>query len=409
MIDEVKSDHTLVIRGVSQPVLNASSFDFLGIGRDPAIKEVSMKVMDHYGVGSCGPRGFYGTIDQHLFLEQALAEFIGAHEAIIYSDGAAATSSAIPAFAKKGDLLIVDEACFEPVMTGANLSRSTVRYFRHNDMEDLRNVLEAIRCEDIKLRRDTTQQRRFIVIEGIYRNTGNIAPLDEIMKLREEFFYRVICDETMSFGVLGATGRGLSEHFNVPPMEVDVTTFTLETVLASCGGVCVGSRDIVDHQRLSGAGYCFSASSAPFLVAAAREALSIMQSRPELREKLVRNVQKLRADLSKISQLQLVSNDNTPVIHLALAVPPAILAGSTPQRATRSSLSTVPEPDWKVIMSIARECVNRGVGITTNKYGMLKGRQPTLIINVNAAMENSDLVKIVKVLTAATKACVKGY
>lgn len=368
-----------------------------------------MKAVDHYGVGSCGPRGFYGTIDQHLFLEQALAEFIGAHEAIIYSDGAAATSSAIPAFAKKGDLLIVDEACFEPVMTGVNLSRSTVRYFRHNDMEDLRNVLEAIRREDIKLRRDTTQQRRFIVIEGIYRNTGNIAPLDEIMKLREEFFYRVICDETLSFGVLGATGRGLSEHFNVPPMEVDVTTFTLETVLASCGGVCVGSRDIVDHQRLSGAGYCFSASSAPFLAAAAREALSIMQSRPELREKLIRNVHKLRADLSKIPQLQLVSHDDTPVIHLALAVPPAILAGSTPQRATRSSLSAVPGPDWKVIMNIARECVNRGVGITTNKYGMLQGRQPTLIINANAAMENSDLVKIVKVLTAATKACVKGY
>lgn len=75
----MKPDHSLVVRGVNQPVINGASFDFLSIGRDPSIKEATTKALDHYGVGSCGPRGFYGTIDQHLILEQAVADFMGSH------------------------------------------------------------------------------------------------------------------------------------------------------------------------------------------------------------------------------------------------------------------------------------------------------------------------------------------
>ena len=112
---------------------------------------------------------------------------MGTQEAISYSDGASALSSAIPAFSKKGDLLLVDEAVNEPILTGLNLSRSTVQFFKHNDVANLRAILESIAKDDVKKRRDASQQRRFIVIEGLYRNTGDICPLPEILALKEEF------------------------------------------------------------------------------------------------------------------------------------------------------------------------------------------------------------------------------
>jgi serine palmitoyltransferase len=490
VIEKVRLDHTLVVTGINQPVINAASFDFLGLSRDPSLKASSLTALDHYGVGSCGPRGFYGTIDLHLQLEHALAQFLQVDEAICYSEGASATTSAIQAFAKKGDLLIIDEACSEPILSGANLSRATIRYFKHNDMSDLRRILSAIREEDKLLRRDTSQQRRFIVVEGIYRNTGDICPLLEIVQLRKEFFYRIILDESLSFGVLGAQGRGLTEQCNIPPMEIDIVTFALDTVLASVGGVCVGTREIVDHQRLSGAGYCFSASSAPFLSAAALSSLQLLQSETfKLQAQLLENVRLLRQELAKIPVLVFLSNDETPVIHLALRQRPwsthyttssstqdgslspdntsiitssafsqvqlsaqkrtprkrqssgktlpatstpvivsAVLGTSSSQPlitiptvtdTTSSSTAGVSEPpaisttydlDWPVILDITNECLHRGVGVVANKFAILKGDMPpSIMITVNAAFTEQEIVKIAKVVAAATKMVTKAY
>lgn len=334
---------------------------------------------------------------------------------------------------------MVDEACAEPIISGANLSRSTVRYFRHNDMADLRRLLQAVADEDIKLRRDSLQQRRFIIVEGIYRNTGNICPLDQVMKLRDEFCYRVILDESLSFGVLGTRGRGITEHFNIPPMEVDVVTFTLDTVLSSVGGICVGSHEIVDHQRLSGAGYCYSASSAPFLCAAAIQALKIVKANClEFQNQLRENVRYLRQELiRKVPGFKLVSVDETPIIHLAIrrsATPLAsnnnsnnnsgattpvtpVTPGRTTRRTSRLSaappfsdamtVSTPPEEDWRLLIDIAAECVARGVAIVTNKFTLLNKSvadlPPTLMLTVTAGYSEQEMNKIVKVLAQATK------
>eukprot|EP01033_Poteriospumella_lacustris_P016892 gene16892-12090_t len=430
IIDRVKPDGTLAVKGVKESVINAASFDFLSISRDPTIQDAVTGALDHYGVGSCGPRGFYGTIDQHLILEHDVAEFMGTQESICYSDGASTIASAIPAFAKKGDLLLVDEACAEPIMTGANLSRSTVRYFRHNDMADLRRLLQAIADEDVKLKRDSLQQRRFIIVEGIYRNVGDICPLDKVMELRKEFCYRVILDESLSFGVLGATGRGLTEHFNIPPMEVDVVTFTLDTVLSSVGGICVGTHEIVDHQRLSGAGYCFSASSAPYLCAAAIQALKVMRSNYSLlQQRLQENVHHLRSELATVPGMMLVSADATPVIHLAIRRDATTTTSSTatspvtpvtPSRTTRRTsrlsapanangvmVTTAPEEDWRLLVDIASECVARGVAVVTNKFTLLNKSvadlPPTIMLTVTTSYTEQDMAKIVKVLTQAAK------
>ena len=145
-------------------------------------------------------------------------------------------SSTIPAFAKKGDLLLVDEACSEPIVTGLTLSRATVQYFKHNDIKDLRSIMDSIAEDDRKLHRDSLQQRRFIVVEGIYRNTGDICDLPGVVSLKDKYCYRLMLDESISFGTLGASGRGITEHFGLQITDIEMINLSMETVLASVGG-----------------------------------------------------------------------------------------------------------------------------------------------------------------------------
>ena len=216
------------------------------------LQKASISALNHYGCGSCGPRGFYGTLDAHLSLESHMAKMTGTDDAILYSDGSAACASTVAAFAKRGDLIVCDEGCYEALGTGVELSRATVKYFKHNDMEDLRRVLERVQATDIQLGRNGNDQRRFIVVEALYTHHGTICPLPDLMKLKNEFCYRLILDESHSFGALGPTGLGLLEHFGLSFMkDAEIVTIGLEQAIGSVGGITVGNEEVVDHQRLS--------------------------------------------------------------------------------------------------------------------------------------------------------------
>mmetsp|Transcript_33480 Transcript_33480/g.71368 ORF Transcript_33480/g.71368 Transcript_33480/m.71368 type:complete len:521 (+) Transcript_33480:215-1777(+) len=261
-----KSKSNPVATDVPESALNFATLDYLSSTSNRILRSVARKALKHYGCGSCGPRGFYGTIDAHLEAEEAVSEFLGTEGAILYSDGASAATSTVAAFAKRGDLLIVDEGVSEALLVGVTLSRANVRYFRHNDVKDLRKVLEKVAAQDVTLKRKAIDQRRFLVVEGLYRNWGTLAPLNEIVKLKEEFCYRLILDDSHAIGVLGQNGKGSLEHAGLKPMvHAEILTYGLENALGSVGGMTVGSEEVVDHQRLSGAGYCFSASAPPFL------------------------------------------------------------------------------------------------------------------------------------------------
>lgn len=378
---------SIEVEGVAGPVLNVSAFDFLALSRDPDIKQATIKALDFYGCGSCGPRGFYGTIDQHLFFEEAIAKFCGSEEAISYSDSASAVSSVIPAFSKKGDLILVDECCWDAVQTGVNLSRSTVQFFRHNDVEHLTAILESIADDDKKLKRDLTQQRRFIVVEGLYRNVGDLCPLREIVELKKKFRYRLILDESMSFGSVGATGRGVTEHFGVDIKEVEVLTLSMDTSLASVGGVCIGEHEVVDHQRLSGAGYCFSAAAPPFLSAAAIVALGKMANEPRLLTELHQNTQQLYDQLSRsVPGFKVKSKEAMPIIHLELEIP----------------LDTLDE-EASLMMKIANHCLQGGIGVVASKSTPSVAFRPSLMVCAKVGWSKAQISKIVKVIGQAAK------
>ena len=119
-----------------RPLSNFVSYDFLGMSGRQELLDASAKTLDEYGCGSCGPRGFYGSVMPHIYVEDAMASFMGTEGAISYSDTASTQSSCVPAFAKRGDLLVVDEGIQEAIKTGVELSRAKVLYFAHNDAAD---------------------------------------------------------------------------------------------------------------------------------------------------------------------------------------------------------------------------------------------------------------------------------
>jgi len=121
--------------------LNLGTHNYLGLCDNTELVETAVTTIKKYGVGSCGPRGFYGTVDLHLELEERLAQFMGTEEAIIYSYGFVTVASAIPAYCKRNDLIFVDEQVNFAIQKGLDASRGNIKYFKHNDVEDLRNLL----------------------------------------------------------------------------------------------------------------------------------------------------------------------------------------------------------------------------------------------------------------------------
>jgi len=202
--------------------LNLGSHNYLGLSDSAELIESAVATIKKYGVGSCGPRGFYGTVDVHLELEERLAKFMDMEEAILYSYGFATVATAIPAYCKRHDLIFVDERVNFAIQKGLDASRGNIQYFKHNDVQDLHNLLIKQEEIDKKHPKKAAKIRRFLIIEGIYINTGNICPLPELLDLCRKYKLRIFIDESISFGTIGLHGRGVTEYFNIPRSEIDM-------------------------------------------------------------------------------------------------------------------------------------------------------------------------------------------
>lgn len=261
--------------------LNAATNDYLNLAGSPRLEQVSIEAVRRYGVGSCGPRAFYGTMDVHLELEMALANFLDVHEVVLYSFGFSTIASAIPAYAKATDFVLYDEQCNFAIQKGITASRSKAIKFRHNDAQDLDQKLCELETDYKRRHGKSKLARTFLIIESIYAKTGDLCSLHELVEVAKRHKTRVFMDESRSFGVLGAQGKGVTQQLGVEMDDIDLIMVSLENALCSYGGFCAGSTFIIDHQRLAGTGYCFSASLPPFQCSAALESLKMIQEEPE--------------------------------------------------------------------------------------------------------------------------------
>ena len=372
----------VVVRGA----LDLVTTDWFEVSSSEQARSAGQKTLDVIGVGSCGPRGFYGTLDVHLELEDILAKFLRTEEAILYSYDAATVPSIIPAFANAKDTLVIDDGCAYAVRLGCQLSRATVFTFRHNDMEDLERVLKKV-VEDERRKRKPLN-RRFVIVEGLYHHTGDIADLKRIVEIKNRYKFRLLVDESLSIGTLGATGRGACEHCGVAPGDVEILAGSLGHGVGSIGGFCAGAREMVDHQRLSGLGYCFSASLPPYLAstscAVVKEWMDDTVRLRALQKKLWANGAAFRAAFEKAMgperSYEVLGDVASPLLHVRF-------------RAAATEDDEAIEQDLKLQMAVERSLERDKVLFTVAKYSKLDAAyrpRPSIKVALKSSLSEAD-------------------
>lgn len=358
---ELENERRPVIVGPTGPksklsngrtVTNLASYNFYNFVANETLKEKAIQTLRTYGVGPCGPPGFYGTQDVHMKTEADIAAHLGTPACIIYAQAFSTISSVIPSFSKRGDIIVADKAINYAVRKGIQISRSTVRWYEHNDMEDLQRVLEKVTKEQAK----KPLTRRFIITEGLFESVGDTVNLPKVIELKLRYKFRLILDETWSYGVLGRTGRGVTEQQNVDAAEVDMIIGSLSGPLCAAGGFCAGTGEVVEHQRISSASYTYSAALPAMLATTASETIALLQENPDIMVQLRENIKAMRAQLDPRSDwVKCTSSIDNPIMLLVLK----------PEVVASKNLSI--EDQEFLLQDVVDECVANGVLITRLK------------------------------------------
>jgi serine palmitoyltransferase len=264
-----------------------------------------MNIFKNYGIGSCGPRAFYGSMVPHLELEELVTNWMKCGSSILYPSIMSIQISILSALGDKKSLIIYDEDTRCGSKLGAKLSRSKVIEFFHNDMEDLDNKLYNF----FKNNKNNQIKERLIFIEGIYLNSGIIANLPKILELSNKYKLKIILDDTYAIGVLGNNGRGSWEHYYLKIDNFYCIFFGLDSALGSMGAICYSKgNEIIKYQRLNGSGYTFSASIPPYLAYNAISSLNILIKDFDFySNKLKNNIRFFMNHLKKITMLQRIN------------------------------------------------------------------------------------------------------
>lgn len=256
-------------------VLMFGSNSYLGLTNHPKIKEASKNAIDKYGTGCAGSRFLNGTLDIHLELERRLASYVGKDSAVIFSTGFQVNLGVLSCVTNRNDYLILDEYDHASIIDGSRLSFSRTIKYAHNDMNDLRAKLSLIPEDAAKV----------IAVDGIFSMEGDIVKLPEIVDLANEFGANIFVDDAHSLGVIGVNGAGTASHFNLTH-EVDLIMGTFSKSLASLGGFIAADEDTIDYIKHRARSLLFSASMTPASVASVIAALDIIESEPEIIDKL---------------------------------------------------------------------------------------------------------------------------
>lgn len=273
----------------NQKVILAGTNNYLGLTFDAQAIADGQDALATQGTGTTGSRMANGSYESHIALEHEIADFFDRPSAIVFSTGYTANLGIISALAGHGSVVLLDADSHASIYDACTLGGAEIIRFRHNDAKDLERRM--IRLGD-------RAREAIIIVEGIYSMLGDVAPLAEIVDIKRRLGGYLIVDEAHSFGVMGATGRGLAEEVGVE-QDVDIIVGTFSKSLASIGGFAVGSK-AMDVLRYASRPFIFTASPSPSCIASVRSVLKTIAKHPELRQKLWSNSHRLYTGLEKL-------------------------------------------------------------------------------------------------------------
>ncbi len=297
------ADTEVVIDG--RKLIMVGSNNYLGLTQDPRIKEAATKAVQEFGSGCTGSRFLNGTLSLHVELEEQLAEFMNAEAALVFSTGFLTNLGTISTIAGKDDIIYTDRNNHACIIDGARLSFARMVKFKHGNMRDLERLLAASNPEAGKL----------IVVDGVFSMEGSLTNLPEIVSIAKKYQARVMVDDAHSIGVFGKNGRGTAEHFGLEN-DVDITMGTFSKSFASLGGFIAAKAKVIDYIKHHSRALIFSASMPPAAVASVIAALKIIQTEPERRERLWKNVRKMKTAFDQLGFD--TCNSNSPVVPIVI-------------------------------------------------------------------------------------------
>jgi glycine C-acetyltransferase len=278
--------------GTPLRLLNFSSYNYLGYGQHPEVIAAAKQALDEYGLGACSSPVQAGTLELHKRLEQRLIDFVGLPDrgASIFSSGYGVNSGTISAVMKRRHHIVIDKAAHMSILEGAQLARSKVHYFEHNDTDHLKVILEEIA---------PTAQRILVCTEGVFSADGDMGALERIVPLAKTFGAQVLVDEAHSFLLCGARGRGVAEERGVLD-QVDYLVVTFSKALGGVGGAVIARREVARYVNWYARCRMFSCALDPAVTAGVTRALELAggsdgQAR---RQRLHENARLLRSSLA---------------------------------------------------------------------------------------------------------------
>lgn len=284
-----------------QRMLMLGSYEYLGLLGHPHLKETAIATIEEYGTGHHGVRLLAGTTTIHRRLEQRLAEFMRAEDAIVFSSGYVTNLAVVSTLVGRGDYVVGDQWNHASIVDGCRMSGAEFLEFKHNDMDSLAETLDR-----------TDGNRTLVVVDAVFSMDGDIIDLPRVVELCRQHGALLMVDEAHSLGVLGDTGHGIQEHFDLDPDDIDVKMGTLSKTLAGCGGFVAADEEITTFLRHHARGYIFSGALPAGQASVAIAALDVIDHEPELVRKLWRNVEHYLTGLKRMGFD--TANSITPIV-----------------------------------------------------------------------------------------------
>lgn len=354
----IEGPQQAAIQVKGQEVLNFCANNYLGLSNNSRLIQAAKDMMDRRGYGMSSVRFICGTQDVHKELEQAISKFFKTEDTILYAACFDANGGVFEPLLTADDAIISDALNHASIIDGVRLCKAKRYRYANADMEDLERQLQAAQ----------EQRFRIIVTDGVFSMDGNVAPIDKICDLAEKYDALVMVDESHSAGVVGPTGRGVSEFFNTYG-RVDIYTGTLGKAFGGAmGGFTTGRKEIIDMLRQRSRPYLFSNSVAPAIVGAALETFKMLDESNAIHDKLVENVNYFRDKM---------------------------MAAGFDIKPTQSAICAVMLYDAKLSQVYAAKLQEEGIYVTGFYYPVVPKDQARIRVQISAGHEREHLDKCI--------------
>lgn len=347
-------------------VLNFCANNYLGLANNPQLIAAAKEALETHGYGMASVRFICGCSDLHKELEKKIAEFFGTEDTILYAACFDANGGVFEPLLNENDAIISDALNHASIIDGVRLCKAVRYRYANADMADLETQLKAAQA----------QRFRLIVTDGVFSMDGNVAPLDKILELANRYDAMVMVDESHSAGVVGNTGRGVTEKFNVKG-KVEIITGTLGKAFGGAiGGFTTGKKEIIDMLRQRSRPYLFSNSIPPMVAAAGIKMVELISKTNELQDKLHANIEYF------VDKMKKVGFDIKP---------------------TQSAICAVMLYDAKLSQVMAAKLQDEGIFVTGFYYPVVPKDLARIRVQISAAHDTEQLDLCINAFTKVGK------